>query len=136
VVAPEGYKIINCDSSQIEARVLAWLSGQTDLVKEFHMGDDVYSIFASKIYGREITKKDPVERFVGKTCILGLGYGTGALKLQHTLKTSPPGADLTEDKCKDIVKLYRETNDKIVDLWKEGDTALKHFRSNQGDRLS
>ena len=127
VVAPEGYKIINCDSSQIEARVLAWLSGQTDLVEEFQLGDDVYSIFASKIYGREITKKDPIERFVGKTCILGLGYGTGALKLQHTLKTSPPGADLTEDKCKDIVKLYRETNDKIVDLWKEGDSALKHL---------
>jgi DNA polymerase len=125
VVAPEGYKVINCDSSQIEARVLAWLSGQTDLVKEFHVGDDVYSIFASKIYDRQITKKDPVERFVGKTCILGLGYGTGALKLQHTLKTSPPGADLTKEKCDEIVKLYRDTNDMIVKLWREGDKALK-----------
>ena len=127
VVAPEGYVVINCDSSQIEARVLAWLSGQEDLVKEFANGDDVYSIFASKIYNETITKKNPVERFVGKTCILGLGYGTGALKLQHTLKTSPPGADLSEDKCKEIVSLYRETNDKIVDLWKEGDTVLKHL---------
>ena len=125
VVAPEGYKVINCDSSQIEARVLAWLSGQTDLVEEFQLGDDVYSIFASKIYDREITKKDPIERFVGKTCILGLGYGTGALKLQHTLKTSPPGADLTKEKCDEIVKLYRDTNDMIVKLWREGDKALK-----------
>jgi DNA polymerase len=125
VVAPEGYKVINCDSSQIEARVLAWLSGQTDLVEEFRVGDDVYSIFASKIYDRQITKKDPVERFVGKTCILGLGYGTGALKLQHTLKTSPPGADLTKEKCDEIVKLYRDTNDMIVKLWREGDKALK-----------
>mgnify|MGYP003337783888 FL=1 len=108
-----------------EARVLAWLSGQEDLVKEFANGDDVYSIFASKIYDQTITKKNPVERFVGKTCILGLGYGTGALKLQHTLKTSPPGADLTEDKCKEIVNLYRDTNDMIVKLWKEGDSALK-----------
>jgi DNA polymerase len=125
VVAPEGYVVINCDSSQIEARVLAWLSGQDDLVKEFANGDDVYSLFASKIYEQPITKKNPVERFVGKTCILGLGYGTGALKLQHTLKTSPPGADLTEKKCKEIVDLYRETNDMIVKLWKEGDKALK-----------
>jgi DNA polymerase len=125
VVAPEGYKVINCDSSQIEARVLAWLSGQTDLVEEFQLGDDVYSIFASKIYDRQITKKDSVERFVGKTCILGLGYGTGALKLQHTLKTSPPGADLTKEKCDEIVKLYRDTNDMIVKLWREGDKALK-----------
>ena len=125
VVAPEGYVVINCDSSQIEARVLAWLSGQDDLVKEFANGDDVYSIFASKIYDQPITKKNPVERFVGKTCILGLGYGTGALKLQHTLKTSPPGADLTKDKCDEIVKLYRDTNDMIVKLWREGDKALK-----------
>jgi DNA polymerase I-like protein with 3'-5' exonuclease and polymerase domains len=125
VVAPEGYMVINCDSSQIEARVLAWLSGQEDLVKEFANGDDVYSLFAAKIYEQPITKKNPVERFVGKTCILGLGYGTGALKLQHTLKTSPPGADLTEDKCKEIVDLYRATNDMIVKLWKEGDKALK-----------
>ena len=125
VVAPEGYTVINCDSSQIEARVLAWLSGQTDLVEEFQLGDDVYSIFASKIYDRPITKKDSVERFVGKTCILGLGYGTGALKLQHTLKTSPPGADLTKEKCDEIVKLYRDTNDMIVKLWREGDKALK-----------
>ena len=125
VVAPEGYVVINCDSSQIEARILAWLSGQEDLVKEFADGDDVYSIFASKIYDYEVTKKNPVERFVGKTCILGLGYGTGALKLQHTLKTSPPGADLTKEKCDEIVKLYRDTNDMIVKLWREGDKALK-----------
>ena len=125
VVAPEGYMVINCDSSQIEARILAWLSGQDELVKEFANGDDVYSIFASKIYDQPITKKNPVERFVGKTCILGLGYGTGALKLQHTLKTSPPGADLTKEKCDEIVKLYRDTNDMIVKLWREGDKALK-----------
>jgi DNA polymerase len=133
VVAPEGYKIINCDSSQIEARVLAYLSGQKDLVKEFQLGDDVYSIFASKIYERPITKENPIERFVGKTCILGLGYGTGALKLQHTLKTSSPGADLSEDKCKEIVNLYRNTNDMIVKLWREGDSALKHLADWQSE---
>lgn len=125
VVAPEGYVVINCDSSQIEARVLAWLAGQDELVEAFAQGKDVYSIFASKIYEREISKANPVERFVGKTCILGLGYGTGALKLQHTLKTSPPGADLTEEQCKDIVSLYRETNDKIIQLWRDGDEVIQ-----------
>jgi DNA polymerase len=105
--------------------VLAWLAGQDDVVEQFARGDDVYSVFASKIYEREIGKKDPIERFVGKTCVLGLGYGTGALKLQHTLKTQPPGADLSEEECKDIVKLYRETNDQIIKLWKAGDKVLK-----------
>jgi len=124
VVAPPNHVVINSDSSQIEARVLAWLAGQTDVVEQFRRGEDVYSIFASKVYGREISKKDPVERFVGKTCVLGLGYGTGALKLRHTLKTQPPGADLTEEECKRIVTVYRTENDKIPDLWKECDHAL------------
>ena len=134
VIAPDGYVVINCDSSQIEARVLAWLSGQEGLVNSFANGNDVYSEFASKIYERPISKKDPIERFVGKTCILGLGYGTGALKLQHTLKTQPPGADLTEDVCDDIVKLYRSENDQIVKLWKEGDKALKAMNNWTKDK--
>jgi DNA polymerase I-like protein with 3'-5' exonuclease and polymerase domains len=124
VVAPEGSVVINCDSSQIEARVLAWLAGQTSVVEQFRKGEDVYSIFASKIYDRPISKKDPVERFVGKTCILGLGYGTGALKLKHTLKTQPPGADISEEEAKRIVSVYRNENDKIPELWSECDRAL------------
>jgi DNA polymerase len=124
VIAPDGYMVINCDSSQIEARVLAWLSGQTNLVTAFANGDDVYSLFASEVYGRQITKENPIERFVGKTCILGLGYGTGAIKLQHTLKTTPPGVEVDEYEAKRIVDLYRQSNDKITDLWKSCEDAL------------
>ena len=125
IIPPEGYKIINSDSSQIEARVLAWLAGQEDVVKQFANGEDVYSIFASSVYGRVITKADPTERFVGKTCILGLGYGTGALKLQHTLATSQPIAvKLKEEECKRIVGVYRDSNDKITDLWADADSML------------
>ena len=125
VVPPDGYVVINCDSSQIEARVLAWLAGQDDVVQQFAEGKDVYSLFATKIYNRPISKADPVERFVGKTCILGLGYGTGALKLQHTLKTSPPGAIVTEEEAKTYVDTYREANYKIIELWREGDKVIK-----------
>lgn len=124
IMAPEGHVIINCDSSQIEARVLAWWAGQNDLVTAFANKRDVYCEFASKVYKRTITKAEMIERFVGKTCILGLGYGTGAEKLRHTLKTSPPGADLPIDECKGIVSLYRDTNSDITALWRECDTAL------------
>jgi DNA polymerase bacteriophage-type len=86
VIAPEDHVVINSDSSQIEARVLVWLAGQDDVVEWYREGRDVYSEFASKVYGRPITKKDTTERAVGKTCILGLGYGTGWSKLQQTLK--------------------------------------------------
>jgi DNA polymerase bacteriophage-type len=59
IIPPEGYVVINSDSSQIEARVLAWLAGQDDVVKQFADGEDVYSVFASSIYDRKISKKDP-----------------------------------------------------------------------------
>jgi DNA polymerase len=132
VIPPDDHIVINCDSSQIEARVLAWLAGQEDVVKQFANGEDVYSSFATKIYGRPISKSNPVERFVGKTCILGLGYGTGALKLQHTLKTSPPGAIVSEDEAKSYVKTYRDANDQIIQLWRDGDGVIKDL-SNWGN---
>ena len=133
---PDGFTIVNCDSSQIEARVLAWWAGQEDVVSQFAHGEDVYSVFASKIYGRAISKKDPVERFVGKTCILGLGYGTGAEKLRHTLKTSPPGADLPVETCKSYVDTYRNVNYAIVDLWRECDQALQAMLQGGTARFS
>lgn len=127
VLPPEYSVVINCDSSQIEARVLAWLAGQDDVVQQFSNGDDVYSIFASKVYNRTITKADPVERFVGKTCVLGLGYGTGWRKLQHTLKTQPPVAVINDEECQAIVNLYRDVNSDIISLWKDCDKALEEI---------
>jgi len=128
IVPPDGYMVINSDSSQIEARVLAWLAGQEDVVKQFAKGEDVYSIFASNVYGKTITKADPTERFVGKTCILGLGYGTGAMKLQHTLATSQPvSVKLDEEECKRIVGVYRDNNSSIIALWREADRMLENM---------
>ena len=124
IVAPEGHVVINCDSSQIEARILVWLAGQEDVVEQFRNGEDVYSIFASEVYNRPVSKANPTERFVGKTCILGLGYGTGALKLQHTLKTTPPGAVIDDEEAKRIVGVYRDKNDMVIKLWREGDKVI------------
>lgn len=69
LAAPEGNVILGCDLSQIEARMLAWVAGQNDLVESFAKGRDVYCEFASEVYGREITPADKTERFVGKTCL-------------------------------------------------------------------
>ena len=124
VEAPQGHQVINCDSSQIEARILVWLAGQDDIVQLYKDERDVYCEFASTVYNRTITKADSVERFVGKTCTLGLGYGTGWSKLQHTLKTQPPGADLPDEDCQNLVKVYRRVNDKVIKLWADCDRAL------------
>ena len=71
IVAPIGYVICDSDSSQIEARTLAWLAGQNDLVEAFEKGEDVYKIMAAAIYAKAIADIDKGERFVGKTTILG-----------------------------------------------------------------
>jgi DNA polymerase len=117
--------VVNADSSQIEARMLAYVAGQDDVVSQFARGEDVYSVFAEKIYNRPVSRNTPIERFVGKTCILGLGFGTGAIKLQHTLKTQPPGAELILDECKRIVSVYRSSNYKIVEFWERCEQALR-----------
>jgi DNA polymerase I-like protein with 3'-5' exonuclease and polymerase domains len=69
LAAPDGHVVVACDSSQIEARLVAYLAGQDDLVQSFREGRDVYSEFASDVYQRPITKADKVERHVGKTCV-------------------------------------------------------------------
>lgn len=125
--APAGQMLISCDSSQIEARTVAWVAGQDDLVQAFRDKRDVYSEFASEVYGRKITKADKVERFVGKTCVLGLGYGMGAEKFRRTLEIGQGGINVIIDinEAERIVRLYRQKNWKIVQFWRKCGNALK-----------
>jgi len=128
IEAPPGYVVIDCDSSQIEARTVAWLAGQTDLVKAFENGEDVYKIMASAIYGKRVEDINKEERFVGKTTILGAGYGMGAAKFQAQLKTF--GVDVSLDECQRIISVYRNTYDKIPALWRQGQTCIEAILSN------
>ena len=120
--APPGYVIIDCDSSQIEARTLAWLAGQWDLVEAFEKGEDVYKIMASSIYGVDIEAVTDSQRFVGKTTILGAGYGMGAKKFQAQLKTFNVTLELEE--CERIIHVYRATYPRIPQLWQQAQAAL------------
>ena len=122
ILPPEGHVFIDCDSSQIEARTLAWLAGQNDLVAAFDAGEDVYKIMASRIYGKPIEEITDSERFVGKTTILGAGYGMGAKKFQAQLKNF--GVELPLSECEYIITVYRNTYPKIPQLWKQAQTAL------------
>jgi len=138
LTAPEGHKLIACDSSQIEARVLAHVAGQDDLVEAFRQGRDVYSEFASTVYGKTITKDDKLERFVGKTCILGLGYGMGAEKFRNTLAQGMGGlkVDISESEAKRIVYLYRDKNHRITALWQRCQAALSDMIAGRSGVIS
>jgi len=120
--APKGYQMIDCDSSQIEARTLAWLAGQEDLIEAFENGEDVYKIMASAIYVKEEKDITKDERFVGKTTILGAGYGMGSKKFSSQLKTF--GVEVEEGEASRIVSVYRETYPCIPSLWKEAAKVL------------
>jgi len=133
IVAPDGYSIIDSDSSQIEARTLAWLAEQNDLVEAFDRGEDVYKIMASAIYGKSVNDITKDERFVGKTTILGCGYGMGASKFQAQLKNFNVAIELEE--AKRIIDTYRTTYPKITELWKSAATALKAILQNQQTTL-
>lgn len=125
ILAPAGYHVCVADSGQIEARVNAWLWGQDDLLEAFRDADnggalDAYCRFASEVYRRQITKDDKTERFVGKVCVLGLGYQMGAAKLQMTLAKGALGGPpiyLSEAECQNIVRLYRRKNHRIARGW-------------------
>ena len=129
ILAPAGYMMIDSDSSQIEARTLAWLAGQDDLVDAFDRGEDVYKIMASAIYGKAATDITKDERFVGKTTILGCGYGMGAAKFQAQLKNF--GVEITLEEAKRIIDTYRDTYPKITALWKEANTAIEAILRGQ-----
>jgi DNA polymerase len=129
IKAPEGYKIIDSDSSQIEARTLAWLSEQNDLVDAFEKGEDVYKIMASSIYKKPIQDISKDERFVGKTTILGAGYGMGAQKFQAQLKTF--NVDVPLPQAQYIIQVYRETYAQIPLLWKQAGRVLDAIINNQ-----
>ena len=126
MVAPQGHVVIDCDSSQIEARVLAWLSGQDDLVQAFAEGKDVYKQMAMSIYNVEneeaITKP---QRFVGKTTILGCGYGMGANRFVDQLKTFD--FEMGIDEARRVIKVYRETYFHIVRLWSDAGFTIKNL---------
>ena len=129
IVAPKGFVLIDSDSAQIEARVLAWLAGQTDLVEAFRNGEDVYKIMASAIYAKSVDEVTKEERFVGKTTILGSGYGMGAAKFKAQLKTF--GVEVSDGEAAHIVETYRSTYPKVPELWRQGQAAIESMAANQ-----
>jgi DNA polymerase len=119
LIAKPGETIFTIDASQIEARITAWICGQEDLVQQFANKEDVYSSFASEVFGYPVGKKThPNERFIGKTSVLGLGFQVGAPKFSNTIEVQSQlqlGAkiDIPLEEAMHIVSLYRTKYSKI-----------------------
>jgi len=143
MAAPEGYTFIDCDSSQIEARTLAWLAEQNDLVDVFQKNNeevaagipkeerkyDPYKLMASSIYGKPIEEIDDGERFVGKQTLLGSGYGMGWRKFKDQLGNF--NVHIEDSEAEYIIAKYRETYPMVTKLWKDADRAIRAMVRDQ-----
>lgn len=145
---PAGYSVVACDSSQIEARILAWVSGQDDLVEQFKTGRDPYAEMASKIFhvsAQDIhdaakSGTDPrhnqykTYRNVGKTCVLSAGYGVGAQKFSDTLLRTKVHLDPDPAKHEAMAvqahAIYRQSAWAIVQFWKVCDKVVQNLTAN------
>jgi hypothetical protein len=125
ILAPAGHTLIDADSAQIEARVLAWLAEQDDLTEAFANNEDVYKKMAARIYNVDVDDVTKDQRFVGKTTILGAGYGMGAVTFQAQLKTF--GFDMELDEARRVINIYREANWKINQLWRNCQNMVKNM---------
>ena len=116
-------KFIVADFSAIEARVIAWLAGETWRQEVFAEGKDIYCASASQMFGVPVEKHgiNGHLRQKGKIAELALGYGgsVGALKAMGALEMG-----LTEEELPPLVAAWRRANPKIVQLWWAVDRAV------------
>ena len=123
-VPQPGYKFIVSDFSAIEARVLAYLAGETWRSKVFAEGKDIYCASASQMFGVPVEKHGINDhlRQKGKIAELALGYGgsVGALKSMGALEMG-----LSEEELQPLVNSWRNSNPMITAFWWDIDRAVK-----------
>jgi DNA polymerase family A len=130
IVAPDNHILIVGDLAQIEARIVAWLAGETLLVEGFRDGRDLYCEFGSWLYRRPITKADVLERFISKGVILGSGYGMGWKKFKDTVRAKGR-VEISEQLARNAIDTYRERYHHIPELWER----MEHLLGNPGAKL-
>lgn len=136
IVAEPGHRLIWADYAAIEARGVAWLAGQDDLVALFASGGKVYEAMAASIYGVDPSEigKDSVERFLGKTVILGCGYSMGAVRFRQACAAM--GVHISEELAERAVKTYRAMYPQIPLLWRRlDDAAMAAVRRPNNDTV-
>lgn len=94
IMAPDGYVVVAGDLSQIEPRVLAWLSDYEDMMNIFRSGEDPYAQFGARMFNIPgMTKEShPALRQSAKSALLGCGYGLGWASFASQLMTGFLGA--------------------------------------------
>lgn len=132
IVAPEGYKIVGADLSNIELRMGLYFAGQMDKVALLAGGRDLYRDFIAPIFGVAYEDVNEEQRFIGKTSQLSLIYGTGKAKLRAAIKQLS-GKDIGEDLAAALVSRYRSEYRHVAASWSLGEEALRAIHLNTKD---
>lgn len=104
------------DYNQIEARVLAWLAGETGLLEAFAAGRDVYSEFGTEyLFRRPISRDTPQERHLAKMTVLGCGFGLGPASFHAACLRQ--GLQIDPQLAEQAVAAYRRAYSHIVRFW-------------------
>jgi DNA polymerase len=123
LIPSEGKQFATVDFSAIEARVLAWLAGEEQVLDVFRTGEDIYKFEAANIYSKpydEITKD---QRQIGKVAVLALGYQGGKGAFQVMAKGY--GVKVTDAQADQIKNAWREKRVKTVRYWKQIEDAAQ-----------
>lgn len=123
LVASEGKVLAVVDFASIEARILAWMAGQKDLVRQFFDGEDAYRHMAATIFNVPYGEISGDQRTVGKVAVLGCGYGLGAIGFMGHI--SGYGMEVNEPLAVKTVKAYRRKNSRIVGSWYALEDAVR-----------
>lgn len=122
-VARPGESLGIIDFASIEARGVAWVANQEDLLELFRNGQDVYCDMASGLFGREITPDDKLERKVGKQIVLGCGYSMGAARFGALCNQNRIDLASVNLDAKTCVTAYRKRYAAIPAIWSAYDKA-------------
>ena len=134
IAAPEGKELVCADFASIEARVLAWMANQQDVLEVFKSGGDMYKHAATGIYNVDYDKVTKDQRQIGKVAVLALGYG-GA-KGAFTSMAKGYGVEMSAKQVEGIVKNYRDANNKIVQWWFDLERGATKAIKHQGKKIS
>lgn len=130
IQAPPGYVLIGVDLSNIELRVNMFLAGEQAPLEILASGRDLYREFGSMVFGVAPEEIDKDQRFISKTAVLGLGFGAGATVLRRAIKIGS-GKDIGDEEAIRIVRLYRDTYPKLVELWGLGQRTLRSIHTDR-----
>jgi DNA polymerase len=131
LVPADGHTFMAADFSSIEARVLAWLADQEDMLALFRAHGPVYETMAARIYEKNVEDVTPQERQAGKAAVLGCGYQMGAAKFQSSASTQY-GVAFSRENARLVIDTYRAQNSNIVRFWADVNRAAVEATADPG----